>query len=169
MGVGGRGRVAAGCNESELITTLLPCWRERPNLFPVAPARSWSKRRLRGQQMELARDRQCAIDCPPVPVLAFRLVPGAAGANLGKVPITQQTVFGDKLHLPMTLGGILRDFALAPASANDVAILVDKAFFSAPLAAALLSERDIALITVLRRPPAASTPRASSSGRSTTV
>jgi len=102
-------------------------------------------------------------------VLAFHLVLGAAGwraagADFGKVPTKQQTILGDKLHLLVTPDGVIRDFALAPASASDVAVgagvlrghadltvLGDKAYISAPLAAALQAERAVALLTVPRR------------------
>jgi len=190
---------AADCSESELITmalvgecrgwtqetTLLRCWREYRHRFPVVPERCRFNRRRRDLAqainalrqsvlavLDVARDRQCAIDSLPVPVLAFHLVPGAAGAtgwrasgaDFGKVPTKKQTVFGDKRHLLVTLGGVIRDFALAPASASDGAVgagalrghagltvLGDKAYISAPLAAALQAECAVALLTVPRR------------------
>jgi len=190
---------AAGCSESELIamavvgecrgwtqeTTLLRCWREYRHLFPVVPERTRFNRRRRDLAqainairqavlaiLDVAQDRQCAIDSLPVPVLAFHLVPSAAGAggwraegaDFGKVPTKKQTIFGDKLHLLVTLGGVVRDFALAPASASDVAagaellreqgdlsVVGDKAYISAPLADELRAERAVALLTVPRR------------------
>lgn len=188
-----------GCSDSELIamalvgecrgwaqeTTLLRCWRERPDLFPVVPERSRFNRRRRDLAeainavrqgflalLDLAQDRQCAIDSLPVPVLRFHLVPSAAGAgnwraegaDFGKVPSKQQTIFGYKLHLLVTLGGVIRDVALAPASASDVTVgadllrghadltvLGDKAYISAPLADELRAECAVALLTVPRR------------------
>lgn len=190
---------AAGCSESELIamavvgecrgwtqeTTLLRCWREYRHLFPVVPERSRFNRRRRDLApainavrqavlaiLDVAQDRQCAIDSLPVPVLAFHLVPSAsgvggwraAGADFGKVPTKKQTIFGYKLHLLVTLGGVIRDFALAPASASDVAVgaallrghgdlvvIGDKGYISAPLADELRTERAVALLTVPRR------------------
>jgi hypothetical protein len=190
---------APGCSDSELIamallgecrgwrqeTTLLRCWRERPDLFPVVPERSRFNRRRRDLAeainairratlavLDVAQDRQCAIDSLPLPVMQFHLVPGAPaaaawradGADFGKVPTKRQTIFGYKLHLLVTLGGVIRDFALAPASASDVAVgaellheqadltvLGDKAYISAPLAAALRVERGVTLLTVPRR------------------
>ena len=190
---------AAGCSESELIamavvgecrgwtqeTTLLRCWREYRHLFPVVPERTRFNRRRRDLAqainairqavlaiLDVAQDRQCAIDSLPVPVLAFHLVPSAAGAggwraegaDFGKVPTKKQTIFGYKLHLLVTLGGVVRDFALAPASASDVAagaellreqgdlrVVGDKAYSSAPLADELRAERAVALLTVPRR------------------
>ncbi len=189
----------AGCSASELIamalvgecrgwtqeTTLLRCWHGYRHLFPAIPERRRFNRRRRDLAqainalrqailavLDVARDRQCAIDNLPVPALAFHLVPSAAGtdgwraagAGFGKVPTKKQTIFGYKLHLLVTLGGVIRDFALAPASASDVAVgagllgghadltvLGDKAYISVPLAAALQDARAVALLTVPRR------------------
>ncbi len=188
-----------GCSDSELITMalvgecrgwaqetpLLRCWRERPDLFPRIPERRRFNRRRRAlaqaintirqgalAALDVAQDRQCAVDSLPVPVLQFHLVPSAAGAagwraegaDCGKVPTKKQTSFGYTLHLLVTLGGVIRDFVLAPASASDVlvgaellreqadlAVVGDKAYLSAPLAAELRAERDVALLTVPRR------------------
>ena len=167
--------------ETELVTN----WRERRHLFPRVPERSRCNRRRRARAqainairqaalaaLAVAQDRQCAIDSLPVPVLQFHLVPGAAGAagwrtagaDFGKVPTKQQTSFGYKLHLLVTLGGVIRDFALAPASASDVAVgaellreqialtvVGDKGYISAPLAEELRAEHAVALLTVPRR------------------
>ncbi len=187
------------CSDSEVITmalvgecrgwtqetTLLRCWREHRRLFPVVPERSRFNRRRRNLLhainairqgilaiLDLAQDRQCAIDSLPVPVLQFHLVPGAPsaatwrghGADFGKVPTKKQTIFGYKLHLLVTLNGVIRDFVLAPASASDVTVgeellraqqdlaaIGDKGSISAPLTAALQAEHGVALLTVPRR------------------
>src|SRR3712207_907293 len=190
---------APDCSDSELITmalvgecrgwteetTLLRCWREHRALFPAVPERSRFNRRRRNLMhainairqgvlavLDLAQDRQCAIDSLPVPVLPFHLVPAAPsaatwqseGATFGKVPTKKQTIFGYKLHLLVTLNGVIRDFVLAPANASDVSVgaellgeqeelaaIGDKGYISAPLAAALRAERDVLLLTVPRR------------------
>ena len=190
---------APACSESELLTlalvgeccgwttetTLLSQWAAYVHLFPVLPERSRFNRRRRQSRhalnairqavlavLDVAHDRQCAIDSLPVPVLAFHLVPSAAGtggwraagADFGKVPTKKQTIFGYKLHLLVTLGGVIRDFALAPASASDVAVgaellrehadlvvLGDKGYISAPLAQELRDEHAVTLLTVPRR------------------
>ncbi len=189
----------AGCSASELLTMaivgecrgwaretdLIREWRARRHLFPVVPERSRFNRRRRDllhainairqgvlAVLDLAQDRQCAIDSLPVPVLQFHLVPGAPsaarwkgdGAAFGKVPTKKQTIFGYKLHLLVTLGGVIRDFVLAPANASDVAVgegllraqedlaaIGDKAYISAPLAAALRADHAVDLLTVPRR------------------
>jgi hypothetical protein len=186
------------CSDSELLTMVLvgecrgwdleteavACWREHRDLFPVVPERSRFNRRRRAlmhavndvrrvalAQLDLAADRQCAIDSLPVPVMHFHLVPGspatsdwrAAGAAFGKVPTKKQTIFGYKLHLLVTLGGIILDFELAPANVNDLPVgvellathrdllvLGDKGYISAPIAAALRETAGVTLFTVPR-------------------
>ena len=44
----------------------------------------------------------------------------AHGATSGKVLSKRQTIFGYKLHLPITLGGVVSDFELAPADVVDL-------------------------------------------------
>ncbi len=187
------------CSDSELLTmalvgecrgwatetALLAEWRARRHLFPVVPERTRFNRRRRAllhainavrqgvlAVLDLAQDRQCAIDSLPVPVLQFHLVPGAPskgtwqshGAAFGKVPTKKQTIFGFKLHLLVTLGGVIRDFILAPANASDVAVgeellgaqrdlaaIGDKGYIGAALADALRDERGVLLLTVPRR------------------
>jgi IS5 family transposase len=122
--------------------------------------------------LDVAQDRQCAIDSLPLPIMQFHLVPAAPaaatwrshGADFGKVPTKKQTIFGSKLHLLVTLGGVIRDFMLAPASVSDVvagadllrdhpglAVLGDKSYISAPLARQLQDEYVVLLLTVPRR------------------
>ncbi len=165
--------------------TPLRRWRGYRHLFPALPERRRCNRRRRDLAqaidarrqailavLDVARDRQCASDSLPVPALAFHLVPSAAGADgwraagadVGEVPTKKQTGFGCKRHLLVTLGGAIRDLALGPASARDVAVgagplgghadltvLGDKAYSSAPLAAALQDARAVARLTVPRR------------------
>lgn len=166
-------------------TEMLHHWRARRHLFPVIPERSRFNRRRRDlgyainairqlvlAALDVARDVQCAIDSLPVPVLQFHRVPAArsadtwraAGADFGKVPTKRQTIFGYKLHLLVTLGGVIRDFILAPANASDVlvggkllhehaalTVVGDKGYISAPLADELRAERGVGLLTVPRR------------------
>lgn len=194
----GRPGPAPACSDSELLTmvlvgecrgwdregVLLGHWRHHRALFPVVPDRTRFNRRRRALAaalnavrrvllglLDLALDRQCAIDSLPVPVLGFHLVPGAPsvgawkaeGAAFGTVPTKRQTIFGDKLHLLVTLNGVIRDFVLAPANEGDLAVgagllaghtdlvvLGDKGYVSAPVAAALAAERGVLLLTVPR-------------------
>jgi DDE family transposase len=187
------------CSDSELVTMVLVgecrgwdqetdlvrAWRARRDLFPVVPERSRFNRRRRAlapainalrrltlRLLDLATDRQCAIDSLPVPALSFHLVPSspavgtwkAHGAAFGKVTTKKQTIFGYKLQLLVTLNGVILDFLLAPANVNDLEagaellakhrdllVLGDKGYLSAPVAAELLAEADLTLLTVPRK------------------
>ncbi len=186
------------CSDSELVTMVLvgesrgwdeetelvAAWRARRDLFPQVPERSRFNRRRRAlapainalrrltlRLLDLAADRQCAIDSLPVPALRFHLVPGSPavghwkqhGAAFGKVTTKKQTIFGYKLQLLVTLNGVILDFLLAPANVTDLEagaellakhrdllVLADKGYLSAPVAAALLAEAGITLLTVPR-------------------
>ena len=186
------------CSDSELITMILvgECrgwavetdmrshWQEHQDLFPTLPSQSrWNRRRraladginlIRQaalRLMDVAQDRQCAIDSLPIEVVQCHRVPGstgdwaAHGASFGKVPSKKQTIFGYKLHLLVTLGGVRAlDFELAPAHASDLSVgeelleghtdlevIGDKAYISAAVAARLLLQLAIRLITLPRR------------------
>jgi hypothetical protein len=164
-------------------TELISNWHEHRDLFPRIPERTRFNRRRRNlmfainwirktvlQMMDLAQDGQCVIDSLPVPVVEFYLVPSstgdwkAHGARFGKVPSKKETIFGYKLHLLITLSGLILDFELAPANASDLAVgeellanhvnldtLGDKAYISAQVAAELLRQNGIRLLTLPRR------------------
>ena len=172
------------CRGWNMETELLHNWRQRRDLFPHVPSQSRYNRRRRqlADQFNLIRrvlldllgaaeDRQCILDSLPVPVIGFHLVPGSAaksawqahGANYGRVASKKQTIFGYKLHLLITLGGIILDFVLAPAAAGDLEVgsqlleehtdldtLGDKGYVSALVQARLWAEKRIRLYTVPR-------------------
>jgi hypothetical protein len=88
----------------------------------------------------------------------------AHGARFGKVPSKSQTIFGYKLHLLVTLGGVILDFELAPANLTDLTVgfellsqhtdldvLGDKAYISATHAAKLWQGDRLRLQTLPRR------------------
>jgi hypothetical protein len=165
-------------------TEMLTYWREQRELFPIIPSQSRFNRRRRHllqafnlvrrvvlQMLDLAQDRQCVIDSIPIPVVQFYLVPSstgdwrAYGATFGKVPSrNNETIFGFKLHLLITLGGLILDFELAPANVTDLEIgfellqehtdlevLGDKAYISAAKAAELWRHNRLRLRTLPRR------------------
>jgi hypothetical protein len=170
------------CRGWDVETELLSHWQAHRDLFPVIPSQSRFNRRRRNLMLafnvirqtvlgmlDMAADDTCVIDSLPVPVVQFHLVPessgdwAAHGADFGKVPSKKITIFGYKLHLLVTLGGVIRDFILAPASVCDLtvgeelltqhfdlAVLGDKAFISAPLAAHLAAAHRIELFTLPR-------------------
>lgn len=171
------------CRGWQLETDLLSHWREHRDLFPHQPSQSRFNRRRRQlwaafnqlrrkvlSQLDLALERQCVIDSLPVAVVQFHLVPGstgdwaAYGARYGQVPSKHQTIYGYKLHLLLTLAGVIMDFELAPANVRDLEageellaehhdldVLGDKAYISAPVADRLSQEHRIRLLTVPRR------------------
>lgn len=170
------------CRGWHLETELLSQWREHRDLFPHVPSQSRFNRRRRNlmvafnlirkiilKSLDLALDNQGVIDSLPLPVVQFYLVPGSTGdwpafeAKFGKVPSKKQTIFGFKLHLLITLGGLILDFELAPANASDLevgfemlsehtdlSVLGDKAYISAEKAAELFTKNRIRLITLPR-------------------
>jgi hypothetical protein len=176
--------LAGECRGWDQETDLLAAWQAYRALFPVLPERSRLNRRRRALQyaindlrrmvlaaLDLAADQQAVIDSLPVPVMPFPLVPSsphtsswrAAGATFGKVCSKKQTIFGSKLHLLVTLGGVILDFALAPANEHDLTVgaellaeqhdllvLGDKAYYSAPVAAALWAAAGVRLFALPR-------------------
>lgn len=170
------------CRGWDLETDLLSCWGEHPDLFPTIPTQSRFNRRRRNlmwvinlirqtvvQWLDVSQDYQCAIDSLPIPVVQFHLVPGstgdwaAYGATYGKVSSKKVTIFGYKLHLLITLGGVILDFELAPANEGDLAVGAellaqhtdrtvygDKGYISAEIAAELLRTNRLRLLTLPR-------------------
>ncbi len=171
------------CREWDKETTMLSQWREHRDLLPHIPSQSRFNRRRRAlmdaftlirqvvlSTLDLSADGQAAIDCVPVPVLKFHLVPGstgdwaAHGADFGKVASKKITLFGFKLHLLVSLGGLILDFELAPASAadlnvgaelladhTDLTVCGDKGYISAELACQLVLHNRLKLLTLPRR------------------
>ncbi|MBZ0315642.1 MAG: IS982 family transposase [Anaerolineae bacterium] len=170
------------CRGWAVETEMLSYWREHRDLFPHIPSQSRFNRRRRHLLhafnlirqavlvlLDLALDHQCVIDSLPVPVVKFHLVPAATrdwaahGATFGKVSSKKVTIFGYKLHLLVTLNGLILDFVLAPAHASDLAVgqellvahtdlevLGDKAFISTPVATELAQRQRIILRTLPR-------------------
>lgn len=176
--------IVGECRGWDVETDLVRSWQAHRDLFPIIPERSRLNRRRRQlafalndvrrvvlSLLDLAHDRQCAIDSLPIPVIQFHLVPSspakadwqAAGATFGRVPSKKQTIFGYKLHLLVTLAGVIRDFELAPANVDDLTIgvelleehhdlevLGDKGYISASQAERLRVEHGVRLLTVPR-------------------
>jgi hypothetical protein len=170
------------CRGWDLETDMLSYWREHTDLFPCIPSQSRFNRRRRNlikvinlirqlvlQMLDVSQDHMCAIDSLPIPVVQFHLVPGASGdwrahgASFGKVSSKKMTIFGYKLHLLVTLGGVILDFELAPANETDLKVGLevlenhtdltvygDKAYISAQVAADLLRTHRLRLLTLPR-------------------
>jgi hypothetical protein len=171
------------CRGWDQETELLSQMQEHTDKFPHLPSQSRFNRRRRNlmfvmnllrrillHQLDVAHDRQGVIDSLPIPVVQFHLVPGSSGewpaygADFGKVPSKKQTIFGYKLHLLVTLGGVILDFELAPASAadssvgfellaehTDLTVIGDKAYINRAKAEELWRQNRIRLHTLPRR------------------
>ena len=164
-------------------TELLSQFNEHRDLFPQIPSQSRFNRRRRNfmsvinlirqillSRLDVSADTQCVIDSLPIPVVKFHLVPSSTGdwkthgADFGGISSKKQTIFGYKLHLLVTLGGVIVDFELAPASVTDLEVgfellsfhsdkrvIGDKAYISAFVAAQLWEQNRVVLQTIPRR------------------
>jgi len=171
------------CRGWDTETELLDYWQPYRGLFPHLPERSRFNRRRRHlaqainlirrillRSLDLSQDRQCIIDSMPVPVVKFHLAPSASrewavyGANFGRIASKTQTIYGYKLHLLITLSGVILDFELAPANATDLkvgaellanhtrlTVLGDKGYVSAPVADDLWRHHHLRLISLRRK------------------
>jgi hypothetical protein len=164
-------------------TELLSQMKGHRDKFPHIPSQSRFNRRRRNlmfvtnlirrlilAQLDVAYDHQCVIDSLPIPVVQFHLVPSstgewpAYGADFGKVSSKKETIYGYKLHLLITLGGLILDFELAPANVDDgsvgfellsehtdLEVIGDKAYISQAKAEELWRQNRIRLQTLPRR------------------
>lgn len=170
------------CKGWDTELTLLSEWGRHRDLFPHIPTQSRFNRRRRGlwyafnlirqvvlRVLDVAQDRQCCIDSLPVPAVQFHLAPQASRewaanqATFGRVSSKKQTIFGYKMQLLVTLGGVILDFVLMPANIGDLQggyelleehtdldTVADKGYISEPIADALLEGNRICLMTVPR-------------------
>ncbi len=173
----------AECKGWAIETQLLSEFSQHRHLFPILPCQSRFNRRRRNlgaiinqirqlllSDIEVASEHLCIIDSLPMPVMQFHLVPSSTnnwswyGADYGRVESKRQTIFGYKLHLLVTASGVIVDFELAPASANDLVVgyellanhqdkqvIGDKAYISTKVKDQLAQANNIDLITVPRR------------------
>lgn len=175
--------IVGECREWDKETNLLGEWQNYPHLFPCVPERTRFNRRRRNlmgainhirqlvlKVLDVAQDRQCVIDSLPIEVVQFHLVPAstgdwdAHGATFGHCATKQQTIYGYRLTLLITAGGVILDFVLTSANADEreaardllddkrnLVVIGDKGFLSAELATALLEQCGIQLITLPKR------------------
>jgi hypothetical protein len=170
------------CRGWHMETELLSCWQEYRHLFAHIPSQSRFNRRRRNlmqainlirvvilRGMDLSRDKHCLMDSLPIPAVQFHLVPASTGdwkahqATFGKAITKKQTIFGYRLHLLITLSGLILDFELTPANCTDLEagfellsehtdleVLGDKAYISAAKAAELWLQNRVVLRTIPR-------------------
>lgn len=170
------------CRGWDQETVMLTHWQDHRDLFPVLPSQSRFNRRRRNlalvvnairqailRVLDVAQDAFSVIDSLPVPALSFHLVPQSTAdwdvhaAAFGHCASKQQTIYGYKLHLLLTVGGVIIDFELAPANATDLevgaelleghpgrTVVGDKGYISAPVQTRLREEHGVGLLTVPR-------------------
>jgi len=164
--------IASECRGWDRATHLHAEWQAYRHLVPKFPERSRLNRRRRNLMyainhirqialagLDVAQDAYGAIEGLPLPVMKFHLAPqrtrdwDAHGATFGYCASKKQTYFGYRLNLVVTLGGIILDFELTSANADerDAAedllpfhpgrtYLGDKGYVSADLAAQLQAQ-----------------------------
>jgi hypothetical protein len=174
--------IVSACRTWHHETQAMQEWPADRHLFPRLPERSRFNRRRRNlmgginqirpvvlTMLDVAQDAHGAIDSLPIPVVQFHLAPqrsrdwDAAGATFGHCASKQQTFFGYRLHLVVTLGGVILDFELTAANADerDVAadllpdqtgrtFVGDKGYVSESLAEQLESTAGVRLIALRR-------------------
>jgi hypothetical protein len=168
------------CRGWDQETDMLSHWTEHRDLFPRLPSQSRFNRRRRNlreavnlirqrvvREFDLAHERYSILDSLPIAVVEFHHAPRANDdwkiheASFGKVSAKQQTIYGYKLHLLITLEGIIVDGLLAPAHERDLTagvdllsqhsdrvVLGDKAYYSVPIATDLAAQHAIRLLAL---------------------
>jgi hypothetical protein len=169
--------IVGECRGWDVETEMLSYWQEHRDLFPeysfTKSLQSTAAQFDVGFQPDppacvtdagSGPRKASVIDSLPIPVVQFYLVPGstgdwkAHGATYGKVPSRSETIFGYKLHLLITVGGLILDFELASANATDLEVgvemldqhtdldvLGDKGYISAKQAARLWRQNRLRL------------------------
>lgn len=173
--------IVSECRGWDRETHLMAEWHPYRHLFPRLPERSRYNRRRRNLMfainqirqvivagLDVAQDAYGAIDGLPLPVMYFHMAPqrtrdwDAHGATFGYCASKNETYFGYHLNLVITLGGVILDFELTAANADerDAAedllplhagrtYLADKGYVSADLAERLL-QYGVKLVTLRR-------------------
>jgi hypothetical protein len=170
------------CCGWDVETEMLSHWGQRRDLFPRQPSQSRFNRRRRQlsdalrllrqallQRLDLALEQMCVLDSQPLPVVAYHHASRSARqwrvyqANYGWAASRQSRFFGFRLHLLVTLAGVIVEYALAPASVHDLpvgqellahrrglTVLADKGYIGQAVAKELKTRQDIALLTLPR-------------------
>jgi hypothetical protein len=170
------------CRGWDMETEMLSHWRDHRDLFPTLPSQRRFNRRRRNlaqifngirrsilQGLDVAQDPLTVIDSLPVPVVQFHLAPASTAdwdvhaAAFGYCASKKQMIYGYKLHLLLTVGGVILDFALAPANAtdlevgtellaehSDLTVVGDKAYISQAVQTALREANRVQMVALLR-------------------
>lgn len=119
-------------------THLATDWAPFTHLFPRLPERSRYNRRRRNlwrafnqirlivvSLLDVSFDGQCVVDSMPIPVVGFHLARSRSrdwdvnDADFGHCESKKQVFFGYRLHLVVTLGGLILDVALTNPKADE--------------------------------------------------
>jgi len=130
--------IVSECRGWDRETHLMAEWKPYRSLFPRLPERSRFNRRRRNLMfainqirhlivagLDIAQDAYGVIDGLPLPVMEFHLAPqrsrdwDAAGATFGYCASKKKTYFGYRLNLVITSGGVILDFELMAANADE--------------------------------------------------
>jgi hypothetical protein len=184
--------VVSDCRSWTTETQLVQAWQRYQSLIPRLPERSRFNRRRRNlmgainqirqivlTMLDVAQDAHGVIDSLPIPVVSLHLASrrsrewDAHDANIGYCASKKQYFFGYRLHLVMTLGGVILDVVLTPATGDerevaaallpafpDRTMLGDKGYVRAPLAEQLDTQSGVQLIALRRTNQRTPLPRA---------
>jgi hypothetical protein len=190
-------RQAPVCSDSELLSMVLisECkgwdvetealkeWKEHRDLFPQQPSQSRYNRRRRAladalkvirqrvlAKLDVAYDRDCAVDSLPLGVVQFQHAPAASStwreheAQIGYVSAKKQYIFGYRLQSLVPLRGVIIDFMLVPAAYKDSEamlellaphrgrrVLADKGFVNYEISQTLLQVYGVLLLALTRK------------------
>lgn len=130
--------IVSECRGWDRETQQMEEWKPYRHLFPHFPERSRYNRRRRNlmfaindirrivvESLDVAQGMYGAIDGMPLPVMEFHLAPqrtrdwDAHGATFGYCASKKNVYFGYRLHLVVTLGGVILDFELTAANADE--------------------------------------------------
>ena len=119
-------------------THLATDWAPLTHLFPRLPERSRYNHRRRNlwrafnqirlivvSLLDVSFDGQCVVDSMPIPVVGFHLARSRSrdwdvnDADFGHCESKKQVFFGYRLHLVVTLGGLILDVALTNPKADE--------------------------------------------------
>lgn len=174
--------IVSECRGWDRQTYLATEWAPYRHLFPNAPERSRFNRRHRNlvlainqirqivlSMLDVAQDAHLAIDSLPVPVMHFHGAPQRRGdwdtheASYGWCASKKMNFFGYRLHLVITLGGVILEFELTAAdlderdAAEDMLTMLpgrtcigDKGYVGQPLAERLWLGAGVRLLALKR-------------------
>jgi len=164
-------------------TQLATNWAPFRHLFPQLPERSRFNRRRRHlaaainqirqlvlRLLDVSQDGHCIVDSMPIPVVSFHLASArnrdwdAHDAGFGHCTSKRQVFFGYRLHLVVTMGGLILDCVLSHPTADERQVadtmlrargggvyFGDKGYVDAAWATALREQAGVIMVAVRRK------------------